>query len=103
MRVLTLSPLFETIIEHVEAYPDYDDEPLQLQVSALAYDDYVGRLGIGRVYKGTVKSGEQVSMCKADGSVARGRIAKLTVYEGLKQVETEEADSGDIVVVCWYT
>ena len=73
--------------------------PLQLQISALAYDDYVGRLGIGRVYKGTVKNGETVSICKADGSVARGRITKLTVYEGLKQVEKSEAYAGDIVVV----
>ncbi|QJA08536.1 translational GTPase TypA [Romboutsia sp. CE17] len=94
-----LSPLFETITDHVSAYPDYDSEPLQLQVSALAYDDYVGRLGIGRVYKGTVKNGEQVSICKADGSIARGRITKLTVYEGLNQIEKAEAYSGDIVVV----
>ena len=94
-----LSPLFETITEHVEAYPDFDNEALQLQVSALAYDDYVGRLGIGRIYKGTVKNGEQVSICKSDGSVARGRITKLTVYEGLNQIEKAEAYSGDIVVV----
>ena len=94
-----LAPLFETIVEHVEAYPDYSEEPLQLQISALAYDDYVGRLGIGRVYKGTVKNGETVSICKADGSVAKGRITKLTVYEGLKQVEKSEAYAGDIVVV----
>ena len=94
-----LSPLFETITDHVSAYPDYDSEPLQLQVSALAYDDYVGRLGIGRVYKGTVKNGEQVSICKADGSIARGRITKLTVYEGLNQIEKAEAYSGDIVVI----
>ncbi|WP_304969836.1 GTP-binding protein [Romboutsia ilealis] len=94
-----LAPLFETVVEHVEAYPDYSEEPLQLQISALAYDDYVGRLGIGRVYKGTVKNGETVSICKADGSVARGRISKLTVYEGLKQVEKSEAYAGDIVVV----
>ena len=94
-----LAPLFETVVEHVEAYPDYSEEPLQLQISALAYDDYVGRLGIGRVYKGTVKNGETVSICKADGSVSRGRITKLTVYEGLKQVEKSEAYAGDIVVV----
>ena len=94
-----LSPLFETITSHVEAYPDFDNEPLQLQVSALAYDDYVGRLGIGRVYKGTVKNGEQISICKEDGSVAKGRITKLTVYEGLNQIEKDEAYSGDIVVV----
>ncbi len=94
-----LAPLFETVVEHVDAYPDYSDEPLQLQVSALAYDDYVGRLGIGRIYKGTVKNGETVSICKADGSVARGRITKLTVYEGLNQVEKQEAYAGDIVVI----
>lgn len=94
-----LSPLFETVINHVDAYPDFDNEPLQLQVSALAYDDYVGRLGIGRVYKGTVKNGETVSICKEDGSVGRGRISKLTVYEGLNQIEKSEAYSGDIVVI----
>ncbi|EQK43454.1 GTP-binding protein TypA/BipA [[Clostridium] bifermentans ATCC 638] len=94
-----LSPLFETVINHVSAYPDYDAEDLQLQVSALAYDDYVGRLGIGRVYKGTVKNGSQVSICKADGTVARGKISKLTVYEGLVQVEKDEVGSGEIVVV----
>ena len=94
-----LSPLFETIIEHVDAYPDYDDKHLQLQISALAYDNFVGRLGIGRVYKGTVKSGEQVSVCKAGEVVTRGKISKLSVYEGLKQVEVDEAHSGDIVVI----
>ena len=94
-----LSPLFETIVEHVEAYPNYDDKHLQLQISALAYDNFVGRLGIGRVYKGTVKSGEQVSICKEGGVVSRGKISKLQVYEGLKQVEVDEAYSGDIVVV----
>jgi len=94
-----LSPLFETVISHVEAYPDYNEESLQLQISALAYDDYVGRLGIGRVYKGSVKNGATVSVCKVDGTVSRGKISKLTTYEGLVQVETDEAYSGDIVVV----
>ena len=94
-----LSPLFETIVNHVDAYPDYDEKHLQLQISALAYDNFVGRLGIGRVYKGTVKSGEQVSICKEGGVVSRGKISKLQVYEGLKQVEVDEAHSGDIVVV----
>lgn len=94
-----LSPLFETIVEHASAYPDYDDKHLQLQISALAYDNFVGRLGIGRVYKGTVKSGEQVSVCKAGEVVTRGKISKLSVYEGLKQVEVDEAHSGDIVVI----
>lgn len=94
-----LSPLFETIINHVEAYPDFDNEDTQLQISALAYDDYIGRLGIGRVYKGTVKNASQVSICKADGSISKGKISKLSVYEGLRQVEVDEATSGEIVVV----
>ena len=94
-----LSPLFETIINHVEAYPDFDNEDTQLQISALAYDDYIGRLGIGRVYKGTVKNGSQVSICKADGSISKGKISKLSVYEGLRQIEVDEATSGEIVVV----
>ncbi len=61
-------PLFETIIEHTECYPNLDDEPLQMQISNLNYDEYIGRLGIGRVYKGTIKVGEQVILCKNDGT-----------------------------------
>ncbi|MBS5788046.1 MAG: translational GTPase TypA [Clostridioides difficile] len=94
-----LSPLFETITKHVEAYPDYNEEPLQFQVSSLAYDDYIGRLGIGRVYKGTLKNGSNVSICKGNEVVTRGKISKLSVYEGLNQIEVDEAASGEIAVI----
>ncbi len=94
-----LSPLFETILEHTDVYPDYDDEPLQMQVSSLAYDDYIGRLGIGRVYKGVIKEGQTVSVSKRNGSVARGKISKLFIYEGMKQVPVKEARSGEIAVI----
>ncbi|SHH02205.1 translational GTPase TypA [Tepidibacter thalassicus] len=94
-----LSPLFETILNHVNVYPDYDNEPLQMQISALAYDDYIGRLGIGRIYKGTLKNGQTVSISKRNGSIEKGKISKLFVYEGLKQVPKNEAKSGDIVVI----
>ncbi|EQF24373.1 GTP-binding protein TypA/BipA [Clostridioides difficile CD160] len=94
-----LSPLFKTIVNHVEAYPDYDNEPLQFQISALAYDDYVGRLGIGRIYKGTLKSNTQVAICREDSAISKGKVSKLSVYEGLKQVEVDEATSGEIVVI----
>lgn len=94
-----LSPLFETIINHVNAYPDYDSEPLQVQISALAYDDYIGRLGIGRVFKGKINSGSQISICSEGKEPRRGKISKLSVYEGLKQVAVDEACSGDIVVI----
>ncbi|WAW15783.1 translational GTPase TypA [Peptostreptococcus equinus] len=94
-----LSPLFDTIINHVDAYPNYDDEALQLQISALAYDDYIGRLGIGRVFKGTVNSNEQISICSEGNEPRRGKISKMSVYEGLKQVETTQAMSGEMVVI----
>ncbi|WFD11209.1 translational GTPase TypA [Tepidibacter hydrothermalis] len=94
-----LSPLFETILDHVDVYPDYDNESLQMQVSALGYDDYIGRLGIGRIYKGTLKEGETVAITKRDGSVGKGKVAKMFVYEGLNQVAKKEAKSGDIVVI----
>lgn len=95
----SLEPLFELLLEHVNAYPDKDNEDLQLQISSLAYDDYIGRLGIGRITKGKIKAGQQISIYKRDGNVGNGKISKLFVYEGLNRVEKKEAYSGDIVVV----
>jgi len=94
-----LEPLFETIIDTVDSYPDLDDEPLQMQVYDLAYDDYLGRIGIGRVYKGTLEDGQQVEVYKRDGSTKKGKITKLSVYEGLKQNAVEETHSGEIVSI----
>lgn len=94
-----ITPLFDTIIQHVAPYPDYNEEPLQMQVSTLAYDDYIGRLGIGRVYKGTIRTGQTVSVCKEDGSVVQRKINQVFVYKGLKRTPVESAESGDIVVL----
>lgn len=94
-----LKPLFETITNHVNAYPDYDNEPLQVQISSLAYDDYIGRLGIGRVFKGKLSASEQICICSEGEEPRRGKISKLSVYEGLKQVAVDEANSGEIVVI----
>lgn len=94
-----ITPLFDTIIQHVAPYPDYNEEPLQMQVSTLAYDDYIGRLGIGRVYKGTIRTGQTVSVCKEDGSVVQRKINQVFVYKGLKRTPVEIAESGDIVVL----
>ena len=94
-----ITPLFDTIIQHVDPYPDYNEEPLQMQVSTLAYDDYIGRLGIGRVYKGTIRTGQTVSVCKEDGSVVQRKINQVFVYKGLKRTPVESAESGDIVVL----
>lgn len=94
-----LSPLFETILSHVEPYAVSKEEPLQLQVSSLDYDDYVGRLGIGRVVRGTIKQGEQIAVSKRDGTTEKARVSKLYVYEGLSRAEVQEAYAGDMVVI----
>ena len=96
---LDLTPLFDTIIEHCSPYPDLDEEPLQFQVSTLAYDDYIGRLGIGRVTKGTIKEGQTVAVAKADGSIVSRKVNQVFVYRGLKRTAVPEAHCGDIVVV----
>lgn len=94
-----ITPLFDAIISHVQAYPDYNDEPLQMQVSTLAYDNYIGRLGIGRIYKGRIRAGQTVSVCKDDGSTVIRKVNQVFVYKGLKRIPVEEAESGDIVVL----
>ncbi len=99
MNGLDITPLFETIIKHVEAYPNLNDEPLQLQISALAYDDYIGRLGIGRVTKGIVKSGTTIAVAGSNGEIRQRKINQVFVYRGLKRVAVEQAEAGDIVVI----
>jgi GTP-binding protein len=94
-----IDPLLETIVKQVGEYKKDDKAPLQMQISTLAYDDYVGRLGIGRIYKGTIKEGQTVEVNDGLGNKRQGRIAKLMAYEGLKQVQIKEASSGDIAVV----
>jgi GTP-binding protein len=94
-----LSPLFDIIKDHVETYPNRDAEPAQLQISALGYDDYIGRLGIGRVNRGVLKKNQTVTICKRDGSTASGRILKIFVNEGLNRIEVDEAQSGEIVTI----
>ncbi len=94
-----LDPLFELIMEHADKFPDLDNEPLQLQASSLDYDEYIGRLGVGRITKGVIKKGQQVAVSKRDGSIQKGKITKLFVHEGLARVEKEEAGSGDIVII----
>ncbi|SHE34313.1 translational GTPase TypA [Alkalibacter saccharofermentans] len=92
-------PLFETILEHSSTYPNLNDEPLQLQISSLAYDDYLGRLGIGRIYKGTLSEGQAVEIFKEDETLVKGKIASVFTYAGLKRIAVKEAQSGDIVVI----
>ena len=94
-----LTPLFETIVNNTKVFEGNDTDPLQLQVCQLAYDDYIGRLGIGRINKGKIKSGETVSLATNDGKVESFRVTKLFVNEGIKRVEVPVAYFGDIVTV----
>lgn len=95
----SVEPLLETILKQVNAFSGNVTDPLQLQISNLDYDEYIGRLGIGRINKGVIKSGETVSVAKNDGSVMNFRISKLFVTEGIQRVEKQEAYYGDIVTV----
>lgn len=93
-----MTPLFETIIKNVSP-PDVDpDGPLQLQVSSLDYDTYVGVLGIGRINRGTLRANESVSVVAPDGSARRARVLELFGFDGLKRLRVESAAAGDIVV-----
>lgn len=94
----TLDPLFDVILEHVKPYADTSEESLQMQISSLDYDEYIGRLGIGRITRGTLKRGQMVALSRTDGSVVQNRILKVFVNEGLKRVEKDEAYAGDMVV-----
>ena len=94
-----LTPLFETIVNNTKVFEGNETDPLQLQVCQLAYDDYIGRLGIGRINKGKIKSGETVSLATNDGKVESFRVTKLFVNEGIKRVEVPVAYFGDIVTV----
>ena len=94
-----INPLFETIINHVEPYPDLTAEPLQMQVSALQYDDYIGRIGVGRVYAGVIRNNTMVSVCNNAGKKENRKIANLYNYQGLKRTAVNEAQCGDIVMI----
>lgn len=94
-----IDPLFDTILKRCDVYPDNDDKPAQMQVSALAYDEYIGRLGIGRVYNGILSQGDTYIRCNEKGEEKRETISKLFVYKGLSRTSVKEAHSGDIVVV----
>lgn len=91
--------LYDSIVEHIPAPIDNREEPLQFQVALLDYNDYVGRIGIGRVFRGTMKVGQQVALMKIDGSVKQFRVTKIFGFFGLKRQEIQEAVAGDLIAV----
>ncbi len=98
-----LEPLFETILEHVPSPSGSVGEPLQMQIFTLDYDNYVGKIGIARVFNGSVKKNESVLLMKSDGSKENGRITKLIGFLGLARTEIENAYAGDIVAIAGFS
>ncbi|MDD6272283.1 MAG: translational GTPase TypA [bacterium] len=92
-------PLLDTIIETTKPFEGNENDPLQFQISSLDYDDYIGRLGIGRINKGKIKTGEVVAISKNDGTLSKERITKMFVNEGISKKEVTTAYYGDIVTV----
>lgn len=95
----TMRPLFETILSHVEPPKGDSNAPLQMQVSALDYSTYTGRLGIGRVWNGRIKPGQAVTIMNGDTQVGQGRINQVLGFRGLERIEIKEAEAGDIVII----
>ncbi|WP_301673800.1 translational GTPase TypA [Neisseria blantyrii] len=94
-----MRPLFDTILKYTPAPSGSADEPLQLQISQLDYDNYTGRLGIGRILNGRIKPGQVVAVMNHDQQIAQGRINQLLGFKGLERIPLEEAEAGDIVII----
>ncbi len=97
-----IMPIFEAIIEHVPPPAGSKDNPTQIQVFTLDYDNYVGRIGIARIFNGQVKKGDELLLVKADGEEQKGRISKLIGFLGLNRMEIDEAEAGDIVAIAGF-
>ncbi len=98
-----MRPLFDAIIDNIEAPAGDIDAPLQVLFSSLDYDDYIGRIGVGRVERGKIRRNDMVTLCKTDGSQENVRISRLYQFEGLKRVEVESAAIGDIICISGIT
>ena len=94
-----MQPLFDAVLEHIDPPGGDPDEPLQVLFSSLDYDDYVGRIGVGRVERGRIKKGQQIVLCKTDGTRQNVHVSRLYQFEGLRRVECDEAEAGDIICV----
>ena len=97
-----LEPLFAVVESNVSPPKGDINAPFQMLIANIDYNDYIGRMATGRIFNGKVRAGETVAMIKQDGTITKGRISKLLGYEGLKQVDIEEAGTGDIVTVAGF-
>ncbi|NLB88559.1 MAG: GTP-binding protein, partial [Syntrophomonadaceae bacterium] len=94
-----MQPLIDAILEHIPSPSGSQDKDLQIIISSLDYDNYVGRIGIGKIYNGIIKKGQEVVLCNTDGKEEKVKISNLFVFEGLKKVEVNSAYTGDIIAL----
>ncbi len=101
-KATTMEPLFAVVESNVRPPKGDSKAPFQMLIANIDYNEYIGRIATGRIFHGRVKAGETIAMIKQDGTISKGRVTKLLGYEGLKQVEIEEAGTGDIVTVAGF-
>ncbi|GJQ20891.1 MAG: translational GTPase TypA [Bacteroidia bacterium] len=94
-----LEPLFHTIVNAVPPPPGNPDQPFQMLVTTIDYSDYLGRLGIGRIVRGTIRDGSAMKVIHRDGSIEDARVTKIYSFEGLKRIEVQAASAGDIIAL----
>lgn len=97
-----LTPLFQTILKEVPKPEGSDENGLQLQVFTLDYDNFIGKIGIARIFNGTISMGETVVLCKADGEKVKGRVSKLIGFKGMERFDIKTAGTGDIIAVAGF-
>jgi GTP-binding protein len=97
-----LTPLLDLLVKHCPAPEGNSDLPLQMQVTILDYNDYLGRIAIGRIYNGKLRSGSNCSLIKEDGSVVSGKVSKLLAFHGLSRREVNEANAGEIIALAGF-
>jgi GTP-binding protein len=98
-RGTDICPVFEALLKHVPAPHGDPDRSLQVQITSIQYNDYVGRIGVGRIYNGRIKSGQQVKVCRRDGSQVNSRVLQVQSFDGLGRKTVDEASAGDIIAL----
>src|SRR4051795_5538040 len=94
-----IKPVFEALMKHIPAPHGDKDKSLQIRISSIQYNDYVGRIGVGRIINGVIKSGQQVAIVKRDGSIVKSKVQQLQVFDGFGRKNAEQAEAGDIVAL----